>query len=102
MNRAGQKPESLRTEPEPYMPEFVTAVGDDSISRFDAPKRKKSRGGKNRGKARGAQGGREEKPAAQNAGARQDKPAGERQERGQRGGRGRGRQGGQKPQNPSE
>jgi cell fate regulator YaaT (PSP1 superfamily) len=43
MNRAGQKPESLRTEPEPYTPEFVTAVGDDSISRFDAPKRKRSR-----------------------------------------------------------
>ena len=43
MNRAGQKPESLRTEPEPYTPEFVTAVGDDSISRFDAPKRKSSR-----------------------------------------------------------
>ena len=43
MNRAGQKPESLRTEPEPYIPEFVTAVGDDSISRFDAPKRKRSR-----------------------------------------------------------
>ena len=43
MNRAGHKPESLRTEPEPYIPEFVTAVGDDSISRFDAPKRKRSR-----------------------------------------------------------
>ncbi|MBP5521232.1 MAG: hypothetical protein J6X82_02290 [Bacteroidales bacterium] len=43
MNRAGQKPESLRTEPEPYIPEFVTAVGDDSISRFDAPRRKRSR-----------------------------------------------------------
>ena len=40
---AGQKPESLRTEPEPYIPEFVTAVGDDSITRFDAPKRKRSR-----------------------------------------------------------
>ena len=44
MNRAGEKPESLRTEPEPVMPEFVTAVGDDSISRFDAPRRKRSRG----------------------------------------------------------
>ena len=43
MNRAGEKPESLRTEPEPYIPEFVTAVGDDSITRFDAPKRKRSR-----------------------------------------------------------
>ena len=44
MNRAGERPESLRTEPEPVMPEFVTAVGDDSITRFDAPRRKRSRG----------------------------------------------------------
>ena len=49
MNRAGEKPESLRTEPEPYIPEFVTAVGDDSISRFDAPRRKRKR---NRNKGR--------------------------------------------------
>ena len=41
MNRNGIKPESLRNEPEPASPEFVTSVGDDSISRFDAPKRKK-------------------------------------------------------------
>ena len=53
MNRAGERPESLRSEPEPYTPEFVTAVGDDSISRFDTPKRKRSRGGKNRGKGNG-------------------------------------------------
>ena len=50
MNRAGEKPESLRTEPEPYIPEFVTAVGDDSISRFDAPRRKRKR---SRSKGRG-------------------------------------------------
>ena len=49
MNRNGIKPESLRTEPEPVAPEFVSAVGDDSITRFDAPKRKKSHG-KGRGK----------------------------------------------------
>ncbi|MBR4826539.1 MAG: hypothetical protein IKZ91_01480 [Bacteroidales bacterium] len=58
MNRAGEKPESLKSEPEPAIPEFVTAVGDDSISRFDAPKRKRSRnrkrskGGEGRGEAR--------------------------------------------------
>ena len=56
MNRNGIKPESLRDEPEPYNPEFVTAVGDDSISRFDSPKRKRSHGGKNR--SRGGKGGR--------------------------------------------
>ena len=37
MNRNGIKAESLKTEPD-ESPEFVTAVGDDSISRFDAPK----------------------------------------------------------------
>lgn len=44
MNRNGIRPESLRSEPEPEAPEFITAVGDDSISRFDTPKRKRSRG----------------------------------------------------------
>ncbi|MBQ2521993.1 MAG: hypothetical protein II537_04740 [Bacteroidales bacterium] len=47
MNRNGIKPESLKSEPEPSAPEFVTAVGDDSISRFDRPRRGKSR---NRGR----------------------------------------------------
>ena len=56
-NRDGVKPESLRSEPEPVMPEFVTAVGDDSISRFDAPRRRK--GGKGRG---GNRGGRQSRP----------------------------------------
>ena len=35
MNRDGIKPESLKNEPEPGRPEFISAVGDDSISRFD-------------------------------------------------------------------
>ena len=50
MNRNGIKPESLRVEPEPEAPEFITAVGDDSISRFDAPKRRKSHGRGRKGK----------------------------------------------------
>lgn len=50
MNRNGIKPDSLRSEPEPASPEFVTSVGDDSISRFDAPRRKKNRSGHNRGR----------------------------------------------------
>ena len=44
MNRNGEKPESLKTEPEPAGPQFVSAVGDDSISRFDKPKRKNRTG----------------------------------------------------------
>ena len=54
MNRNGEKPASLKNE-EPTMPEFVTAVGDDSISRFDETrkrknKRKKKSGSKNKSK----------------------------------------------------
>lgn len=44
MNRRGEKPESLRQEPQAASPEFVTAVGEGSISRFDSPKKKKNRG----------------------------------------------------------
>ena len=43
MNRNGVKPESLKSDPEPSVPEFVSAVGDDSISRFDAPRKKGKR-----------------------------------------------------------
>ena len=43
MNRNGIKPESLLPEPVDRTPEFVTAVGEGSISRFDSPKRKKRR-----------------------------------------------------------
>jgi len=53
MNRNGVKPESLKSEPEPSVPEFVTAVGEGSISRFDAPRRKRSHG-RNRSKKQGA------------------------------------------------
>ena len=52
MNRNGIKPESLKGEPEPARRDFVDAVGDDSISRFDSPKRRgrKRNRGRNRGK----------------------------------------------------
>ena len=57
MNRNGIRPESLKLEPEPVSPEFVTSVGDDSITRFDKPERarkKNHRGGANRrGKRQG-------------------------------------------------
>ena len=53
MNRNGIKPESLRSEPEPSAPEFISAVGDDSISRFDAPRKRRSHGrGNNNGNRR--------------------------------------------------
>ncbi|MBQ0150913.1 MAG: hypothetical protein MJZ04_04985 [Bacteroidales bacterium] len=57
MNRNGLKPESLKSEPDPVAPEFITAVGDDSITRFDKPAGKKSRGGKGRGNGGRGNGG---------------------------------------------
>ena len=47
MNRNGIRPESLKTEPEPDRPEFISAVGDDSISRFDNINNKKRRTARN-------------------------------------------------------
>jgi hypothetical protein len=55
MNRNGQKPEMLLPDVAPSAPEFVTAVGDDSISRFDEARKKKRRnkgGNRNKGKNR--------------------------------------------------
>ena len=44
MNRRGEKPASLKSDDVPSAPEFVTAVGDDAINRFDeARKRKKKK-----------------------------------------------------------
>ena len=56
MNRNGIRPESLKAGFAPEAPEFVSAVGDDSISRFDEARKKKKRrkGGKGRGKGPGA------------------------------------------------
>ena len=57
MNRNGIRPESLKLEPEPVSPEFVTSVGDDSITRFDKPERARKKnhrgGGNRRGKRQG-------------------------------------------------
>ncbi len=41
MNSRGIKPVSLIPDEEPSAPEFVTAVGEGSITRFDAPKKKR-------------------------------------------------------------
>ena len=50
MNRNGKRPQTLRQDMEPSAPEFVTAVGDDSISRFDEARRKRRRKGGKGGK----------------------------------------------------
>lgn len=76
MNRNGLKPESLRSDPDPVAPEFVTAVGDDSITRFDKPKNKKSRhkGGKGSDRKSGETRGQEAKGGEH----RQQGPKGDR------------------------
>lgn len=57
MNRNGQKPESLKSEPEPAGPQFVSAVGDDSITRFDKPKKNRNRNrGRNNGQRKNGNG----------------------------------------------
>ncbi len=49
MNRRGEKPSTLRQE-DVSMPEFISAVGDDAINRFDPEKRRKRRKNKAHGK----------------------------------------------------
>ena len=89
MNRNGIRPESLKTEPEPHIPEFITAVGDDSITRFDTPKRKKNRGKSDRNRGNKAERGKSESAARPERPERQNSPErGERQDRGDRGNRG--------------
>ena len=66
MNREGIKPESLKSDIEPVAPEFVTAVGDDAINRFDEARKrkrkKKSKGQKPASDASKAQTAQQEKP----------------------------------------
>ena len=54
MNRNGIRPASLKNDSEPHMPEFVSAVGDDSITRFDEARTRK-RKKKHRGGGKGQQ-----------------------------------------------
>ena len=50
MNRNGQKPESLKSDVAPAAPEFVSAVGDEAINRFDEARKRKKKKRNNRGK----------------------------------------------------
>lgn len=56
MNRKGIKPETIKSEPQSHEPEFMTSVGDDSISRFDEKKSKKKHHHKNRNRNRNGKG----------------------------------------------
>ena len=74
LNRSGVRPESLKLDVEPEVPEFVSAVGDDSISRFDnVGKKRRNRSGKkaqNRGENR--------QPREENRSREEGKPSGTR------------------------
>jgi hypothetical protein len=56
MNRRGEKPASLKTDDVPAAPEFVTAVGDDAINRFDEAKKRKKKRRNNEGGGKGKAG----------------------------------------------
>ena len=81
MNREGIKPESLKSDSEPVAPEFVTAVGDDAINRFDEARKRKRKKKKAKSQSQDEQTAakpaekkrRPEKPAAA-AGESGDKP----------------------------
>ena len=53
MNRRGEKPATLKQD-DVSVPEFVSAVGDDAINRFDPEKKKKRRKNRNRKNKGGA------------------------------------------------
>lgn len=94
MNRNGERPESLKNDSEPVAPEFVTAVGDDAINRFDEArkrkKKKKSRGGNGGQKKAQAETSAENKPAEQ----KQPDNQGEKRHNGNKGHKGGNRNGG--------
>ena len=94
MNRNGERPESLKNDSEPVAPEFVTAVGDDAINRFDEArkrkKKKKSRGGNGGQKKAQTEASAENKPAEQKHPDNQ----GEKRHNGNKGHKGGNRNGG--------
>ena len=100
MNRNGEKPASLKEDSEPIAPEFVTAVGDDAINRFDeAHKRKK--------KKKSRSGGQKKAEAAPAAEAQVERKPEESREggekRGNRNGRnGKNRRNGNRPKKEQE
>ena len=91
MNRNGIKPESLKNDIAPAAPEFVTAVGDDAINRFDeARKRKKKKKSGKGGQNRGGESRGENRAEAPASAPKEVKPAepkgGNKPEGGQEGG----------------
>ena len=100
MNRNGEKPASLKDDSEPVAPEFVTAVGDDAINRFDEARKRKK-------KKKSRSGGQKKAEAAPSVEAQvEKKPEGNREggeRRGNRNGRnGRNRRNNNRPKKEQE
>ena len=105
MNRRGEKPASLKSDDVPAAPEFVTAVGDDAINRFDEARKRKKKKKKPSHKQGPKAEASAEAPAAESKGGEQKEKGGEKREEkggerrgGHKGGRGhKGHRGGDRP-----
>ena len=103
MNRNGIRPESLKVDSVPSAPEFVTAVGDDAINRFDESRkrRKKKKSGNRGGQNRGENNAHKEAVKDTDAAPKEDGSKSSQKDGQNRGGgrdrRNRGRHGGRKP-----
>ncbi len=80
MNRRGEKPESLKVDDVPAAPEFVTAVGDDAINRFDEARKRKKKKKKPAQKQGPKAEGRPEGGQQAEATSQQSKPDGQKGE----------------------
>lgn len=98
LNRDGIRPESLKNDVEVVAPEFITAVGDDAINRFDEEKKrkrkKKSRGG-NGGQKQDAQKAEQKREGQKAEGQKTDAPK-KANNGGQRNGKGGNKGGGKR------
>ena len=92
MNRRGEKPESLKNDDVPAAPEFVTAVGDDAINRFDEARKRKKKKKKPAQKQGPKAEGQAAAPANEPKGGEQPAPKGGEKREGR--GRGGDRRGG--------
>ena len=108
MNRRGEKPASLKSDDVPAAPEFVTAVGDDAINRFDEARKRKKKKKKPSQKQGPKAEATAETPVAEAKGAEQKEAGEKRSEKreekggerrgGHKGGRGhKGNRGGDRP-----
>ena len=104
MNRNGERPASLKDDSDAVAPEFVTAVGDDAINRFDEARKRKK-------KKKSRSGGQKKTEVAPSAETQPDNKPEKKSEEGRsgdkrgghKGGRnGKHRRGGERPKNDGQ